>query len=121
MVLKRWVALIIVTFLIAGSIISCASDATYTPSSALKEKLLVANVDFGETVPFPDYLPEGYTINDIQVNQPSDSRKEVDLTFSKKSNPDITLAVTWWNSGVFRILPTSQKYKVADIRPAINS
>jgi hypothetical protein len=115
MVLKRWVALIIVTFLMVGPIASCESNPAYPPSSVLKEELQAASKDFGEAIPLPDYLPEGYALRDIQVNQPPDSRKEVDLTFSKKSKSDITLAVTWWSSGLFRILPTSQNYTVEDI------
>ena len=39
----------------------------YTPSSAITAKLQESEVAFGERIPIPTYLPQGYEISNVQV------------------------------------------------------
>ena len=73
-------------------------------------------MSFGERIPIPTYLPQGYEISDVHVIQQSDTeQKEVDLTITNLNTPDITLSLVWDAGGLFRILPTSEQYKFVNM------
>jgi hypothetical protein len=75
-----------------------------------------SEVTFGERIPIPTYLPQGYEISDVQVIQQSESeQKEVDFAITNLNAPDITLSLVWDAGGMFRILPTSAQYQFVNM------
>jgi hypothetical protein len=94
------------------TITTSSTTPQYTPSSAITAKLQESEVTFGERIPIPTYLPQGYVISDVQVIQQSESeQKEVDFAITKLNAPDIALSLVWDAGGMFRILPTSEQYE----------
>ena len=99
-----------------GTITTLLTAPQYTPSAAVKALLQESEVSFGESIPIPTDLPQGYVISDVQVIQQSDTgQKEVDLTITNSNAPDITLSLVWDAGGMFRILPTSEQYQSVNL------
>jgi hypothetical protein len=77
-----------------GTITTSSTTPQYTPSAAITSKLQESEVSFGERIPIPTYLPQGYEISDVQVIQQSESeQKEVDFAITNLNAPDITLSL----------------------------
>jgi hypothetical protein len=97
-------------------ITTLSATPQYTPSAAITAKLQESEVSFGERIPIPTYLPQGYEISDVQVIQQSESeQKEVDFAITNLNAPDITLSLVWDAGGMFRILPTSAQYQLVNM------
>jgi hypothetical protein len=98
------------------TITTLSTTPQYTPSAAVTAKLQESEVTFGERIPIPTYLTQGYEISDVQVIQQSESeQKEVDFAITNLNAPDITLSLVWDAGGLFRILPTSEQYKFVNM------
>jgi hypothetical protein len=98
------------------TITTLSTTPQYTPSAAIIAKLQESEVTFGERIPIPTYLPQGYEISDVQVIQQSESeQKEVDFAITNLNAPDITLSLVWDAGGMFRILPTSAQYQFVNM------
>ena len=94
------------------TVTTLSTTPQYTLSAAITAKLQESEVTFGERIPIPTYLPQGYVISDVQVIQQSESeQKEVDFAITNLNAPDITLSLVWDAGGMFRILPTSEQYE----------
>jgi hypothetical protein len=88
------------------------TTSPYNPSGAIEKKFNESEVSFGIYIPIPTYIPQGYEISDVQVIQQTDSEgKEADITITKLNETNITLSVTYFTSGLFRILPTALNYQ----------
>jgi hypothetical protein len=51
------------------TVTTLSTTPQYTPSAAITAKLQESEVTFGERIPIPTYLPQGYVISDVQVIQ----------------------------------------------------
>ena len=100
----------------SATVTTLSTTPQYTPSAAITAKLQESEGTFGERIPIPTYLPQGYEISDVQVIQQSESeQKEVDFAITNLNAPDITLSLVWDAGGMFRILPTSEQYKFVNM------
>src|ERR1035437_6380657 len=116
MSIMKWKFLLFILIL-QGLLTACTQNPSpnYSPSEMIRLSLQQVGVSFGETIPVPTFLPEGYSIGDVQINQQEYQNQEVVLTITKLNAPDILLFESWMTGGPFRVLPTSDQSVSVDI------
>jgi len=82
----------------------------YYLSEAIKEKLREVTQAFGRDIPIPTYLPEGYTISDVQLTYKQDPYADAELLITASEKPDISLQIEW-GPELCLLKPSSDDYQ----------
>src|SRR3972149_3173712 len=90
---KKLIILVLIIAMVIAVNISCASDEEDLP---IKDSLKEAGVALGIEIPWPHYLPEGYEIKNVFVNDNSGAT----LLISNNEKKLIELEVMWRPEGI---------------------